>query len=140
MHTGKKISVKPLSPNTMDAESSQCCCRKSSDTVTGLHTEKAENTKTTSNFHPPTPLLISKLKSHSEPSFTESQDNVGFSFLPLQYESLIECHSGEESFSPTKLVIELYSFSHSVPQKRIFVTHPYLETWNREALLQPSSG
>ena len=68
-----------------------CCCRKSSDTVTGLHTEKAENTKTTSNFHPPTPLLISKLKSHSEPNFTESLDNVGFSFLPLQYKSLIEC-------------------------------------------------
>ena len=87
----KKSVSNSLSPNTMDADSTQCCCRKSSDTVTGLHTEKAENTKTTSNFHPPTPLLISKLKSHSEPNFTESLDNVGFSFLPLQYKSLIEC-------------------------------------------------
>ena len=130
----KNISVKPLVSQKYGCREltvllqKPCCCRKSSDTVTGLHTEKAENTKTTSNFHPPTPLLISKLKSYSEPNFTESLDNVGFSFLPLQYESLIEC------LLPISTTIPSVQFSHSVVSSSFtimlkpWVTHQKLQS------------
>ena len=97
----QKMSVKPLVSQYYGCREHTvllqklCCCRKSSDSVALwlAFTQKKQKTQRhlLSNFHPLTPLLRSKLKSHSEPNFAESLGNVGFSFLPLQYESLIEC-------------------------------------------------